>query len=130
MLKELFTPANRYGNLRSAINSASEPPVIPYFGIFIGDLEKIESLNNETLDEQNQKLMNFNKKRLCTKMIRTIQTYQSHCNYQEKYKKIDFIHNGLKHFISPSNESQLWDDDKLFQESTRLEPPIATQAVE
>jgi len=68
-----------YHNLRELIRN-KQPPIIPYIGVYLGDLIFIDEGNPDELDG----LINFHKQRLTYSVILQIQQYQA-----EDYKHLE-----------------------------------------
>lgn len=125
MLEELFSARNKMRTLRDAIDSATEPPVVPYLGLFLSDLSTIDSTNHDflaaTSDERAAEgqltLINVNKCRLMAKVMRAIQTFQEVCNYSQKYKSVEY----LRWHLSEGITQGLPSDDELYDRSCAIE---------
>lgn len=61
----LFSPNKKFKNMKDALD-VQQPPSIPYIGVFLGDLSTVDSVTKD----HSGALVNFNKKRVCTKIIR------------------------------------------------------------
>lgn len=119
-ISELLSTHRKFKNMRDAIDVATKPPVIPYLGIYLADLDTMESVNPDRIEG----VINFNKKRLCYKVIRSLQTFQKHSKYD--YHEITYLHKVLKHFVPEKEDNHLyWSDEKMFDESVKLEPKEA-----
>eukprot|EP01027_Heterolobosea_sp_BB2_P016312 GEZU01023229.1.p1 GENE.GEZU01023229.1~~GEZU01023229.1.p1 ORF type:complete len:673 (+),score=118.71 GEZU01023229.1:209-2020(+) len=71
-LEEVVDPNNSYKNVRAAIMSTN-PPCIPYIGMYLTSLTFLEDGNKDNLPNG---LINFSKRRLLSAIIRDIQMYQ------------------------------------------------------
>lgn len=83
-VRELLDPGKKFKNLREACQEPDSTPCIPYIGILLSDLSAVETVYDEKIGD----LINVNKKRLSTKVMRAIQTYQC---YRFSFEPIEFI---------------------------------------
>jgi son of sevenless-like protein len=115
-LRELLDPGKKFRNLREASSEPDASPCIPYIGILLSDLSAVETVYDEKVNEN---LININKKRLSTKVMRVIQTYQS---YRFTFERFDFLCEQLRNKIFNNAELALLDDKELLQMSLKLQP--------
>jgi hypothetical protein len=112
-LKELLDPSKKFKNLRDA--STEEIPCVPYIGIFLSDLSAVEACYTERIGD----LVNLNKKRLSTKVMRAMQTYQS---YSYGFEKIDFLCEQIRTNVFSNADLVRVDEQELLQMSFKLQP--------
>ncbi|KAL0482907.1 hypothetical protein AKO1_014153 [Acrasis kona] len=114
-MRELLDPSKKFKNLRAAMESPDSTPCIPYIGVIMSDLSAIESLYNELIDE----LVNFNKKRMSTKVLRSVQTYQK---YKYPFERIPSLCECLKDTVLDSNDFSLLSEQELHKMSLSVQP--------
>ena len=112
---------NHNGNYRTyrQLLHASDPPLIPYLGVYLTDLTFIEEGNPNLVDGR---LINFDKRFHIADVIQEIQQYQSI---------------GYEKSLSPVEEIQHWictvearGEEETFQLSVRNEPKKTDEALE
>jgi son of sevenless-like protein len=104
-----------YKALREAIH-ASNPPVIPYFGMYQSDLTFIEEGNPDMLKDTDPPLINFHKRRLVAQvLVDEVQQYQ-----QAPYnlQKVPVLREKLEQALVEN----ILDDNACYAESLVAEP--------
>lgn len=99
----------RFRNLRDTLRR-SEPPCIPYLGMYLSDLTFIEE---GTLNFTEDGLLNFSKMRMIANVIREVRCFQD-----TRYS----IEHNPKVSSYLLNKNLLLDDDELYRRSMELEP--------
>jgi son of sevenless len=89
------------------------PPLLPYIGLYLTDLTFIEDGNPKYIDG----LINFEKCRLFSNMIRNLQLYQ---NLRFNFEKCTDLYQLLKDIKS-------LEDDEMYEESLKIEGKISTK---
>jgi len=113
-IKNTMTPTANYKEYRSQIKN-SNPPCLPYLGIFLTDLTFIEDGNPNYLEiEGRSDIINFEKMRQVSLVIEKIVIYQ-----QQPYNftKIDSLQNFLQTRIQVTHTT-----NELYNLSLELEP--------
>eukprot|EP01125_Pyxidicula_operculata_P016700 TRINITY_DN577_c0_g1_i3.p1 TRINITY_DN577_c0_g1~~TRINITY_DN577_c0_g1_i3.p1 ORF type:complete len:1211 (-),score=280.78 TRINITY_DN577_c0_g1_i3:2634-6266(-) len=108
-LQELTDRDKNYANLRKVLKN-SDPPVLPYLGMYLTDLTFIEEGNPDYLGEH--KLVNFYKKRLISQTIKKIQQYQLKSYFFAEIMSIQVKLQGAK----------VLEENELYELSNWLEP--------
>ncbi|XP_059080751.1 ras-specific guanine nucleotide-releasing factor 2-like isoform X2 [Tigriopus californicus] len=108
-LQALVSSDGRFRNLRDSLHR-TDPPCIPYLGMYLSDLTFIEEGTPNFTDNR---LLNFAKMRMIAHVIREIRQFQ-----QTPYK-IDQVPKVTNYILDP--ERQL-DDEMLYQQSLIVEP--------
>eukprot|EP00095_Tigriopus_kingsejongensis_P007206 maker-scaffold192_size271026-snap-gene-1.25 protein:Tk07206 transcript:maker-scaffold192_size271026-snap-gene-1.25-mRNA-1 annotation:"ras-specific guanine nucleotide-releasing factor 1-like" len=108
-LQALVSSDGRFRNLRDALHR-TDPPCIPYLGMYLSDLTFIEEGTPNFTDNH---LLNFAKMRMIAHVIREIRQFQ-----QTPYK-IEQVPKVTNYILDP--ERQL-DDEMLYQQSLIVEP--------
>jgi len=108
-LQSLISSDGRFRNLRDSLHR-TDPPCIPYLGMYLSDLTFIEEGTPNFTDNG---LLNFAKMRMIGHVIREIRQFQ-----QTPYK-IEPIPKVLNYLLDPS---RLLEDEDLYQKSLILEP--------
>lgn len=123
-LKELTSHERSYANLRAAIQ-ATNPPVIPYLGMYLSDLVFIEEGNPKKIGPYG--LINYFKCRSISATIKKIQQYQ-----QKGYclTKVDAIQFKLKRQICISDESAMYEISNYHEPREGKEPGPKPRALE
>jgi hypothetical protein len=111
MIDELTSSSKKFSNLRDAFQASSN--CMPYLGIYLGDLAQIEGINKNKKSDDGIELINWNRSKFCTNILRQIQHFQ---NSQYKYVEIPFLKNHLSNVQSNMNE------DQIFERSLEIEP--------
>jgi hypothetical protein len=111
MIDELTSSSKKFSNLREAFQASSN--CIPYLGIYLGDLAQIEGINKNKKSDDGIELINWNRSKFWTSILRQIQQFQ---NSQYKYTEIPFLKNHLSNVKSDMNE------DQIFDRSLEIEP--------
>ncbi|KAJ3445578.1 ras guanine nucleotide exchange factor i-related [Anaeramoeba flamelloides] len=106
-LSDLMSTKDSYKASRDALKT-SNPPCIPYLGIFLTDLTFIEEGNNDFTDG----LINFYKRNLIAKVIKDVQIFQ-----QKRYNFMPVMQ--ISKFLSNFDN---FDSDVLYEKSLLLEP--------
>ncbi|XP_065221705.1 ras-specific guanine nucleotide-releasing factor 2-like isoform X3 [Planococcus citri] len=99
----------RFRNLRDTLRR-SEPPCIPYLGMYLSDLSFIEEGTPNFTEDG---LLNFSKMRMIAHVIREVRCYQD-----TRYS----IEHNPKVSSYLLNKSLLLDDEELYRRSLELEP--------
>ncbi|KAJ3436717.1 ras guanine nucleotide exchange factor i-related [Anaeramoeba flamelloides] len=106
-LSDLMSTNDSYKAPRDALKT-SNPPCIPYLGIFLTDLTFIEEGNQDFTDG----LINFYKRSLIAKVIKDVQIFQ-----QKRYNFMPVMQ--ISKFLSNFDN---FDSDVLYEKSLLLEP--------
>lgn len=107
--------AQNYKALRAAIHS-SNPPIIPYFGMYQSDLTFIEEGNPDLLKDYDPPLINFHKRRLYAQvLIDEVQQYQQ---APHNLTKIPM----LQELLEKELQKEKLDDDASYKKSLQIEP--------
>ncbi|KAJ6251788.1 guanine nucleotide exchange factor [Anaeramoeba flamelloides] len=112
---KLMDRNNNYGLIRKEL-STRDPPVLPYIGMYLTDLVFVDEGNSDFLTslDGRKKLINFDKRRRTSFVIREIQLYQQAPFIFQRIKPIqDFI---LK-FSKIS-----YNDEEMYKRSLEVEP--------
>ncbi|KAJ3436807.1 guanine nucleotide exchange factor [Anaeramoeba flamelloides] len=112
---KLMDRNNNYGLIRKEL-STRDPPVLPYIGMYLTDLVFVDEGNSDFLTslDGRKKLINFDKRRRTSFVIREIQLYQQAPFILQRIKPIqDFI---LK-FSKIS-----YNDEEMYKRSLEVEP--------
>jgi hypothetical protein len=107
--------AQNYKALREAIH-ASNPPVIPYFGMYQSDLTFIEEGNPDMLKDTEPPLINFHKRRLVAQvLVDEVQQYQ-----QAPYnlQKVPVLREKLEQALVEN----ILNDNQCYAMSLEIEP--------
>jgi hypothetical protein len=107
--------AQNYKALREAIH-ASNPPVIPYFGMYQSDLTFIEEGNPDMLKDTEPPLINFHKRRLVAQvLVDEVQQYQ-----QAPYnlQKVPMLREKLEQALTEN----ILNDNQCYAMSLEIEP--------
>lgn len=88
------------------------PPCIPFLGIYLWDLAKIEEYNSDFL-EKSETLINFSKREMTSEILRDIQLYQSTSYLLQPLPEIQYF---IKVHLTSSR-----DDVRLYELSLELE---------
>jgi hypothetical protein len=108
-LQSLISSDGRFRNLRDSLHR-TDPPCIPYLGMYLSDLTFIEEGTPNFTDNG---LLNFAKMRMIAHVIREIRQFQ-----QTPYK-IEPIPKVVNYLLDPS---RILEDEDLYQKSLVLEP--------
>lgn len=108
-LQSLVSSDGRFRNLRDSLHR-TDPPCIPYLGMYLSDLTFIEEGTPNFTDNG---LLNFAKMRMIAHVIREIRQFQ-----QTPYK-IEPLPKVINYLLDPS---RLLEDEDLYQKSLILEP--------
>eukprot|EP01087_Luapelamoeba_hula_P024732 TRINITY_DN951_c0_g1_i2.p1 TRINITY_DN951_c0_g1~~TRINITY_DN951_c0_g1_i2.p1 ORF type:complete len:1420 (+),score=271.34 TRINITY_DN951_c0_g1_i2:114-4373(+) len=109
-IQALMSREKNFKVFREHLHSV-DPPCIPYLGVYLTDLTFIEDANNDYLSDS-QKLINFDKRRKISLVIREIQQYQQAPYCLEALPVIrDYLLN-----------SEFWGENETFDASLKLEP--------
>ncbi|XP_018899919.1 ras-specific guanine nucleotide-releasing factor 1 isoform X2 [Bemisia tabaci] len=108
-LQSIVSSDGRFRNLRDALHR-SDPPCIPYLGIYLTDLSFLEEGTPNFTEDG---LLNFAKMRMIAHVIREIRHFQ-----QVPYK-IELIPKAARYLLDPA---LLLDDDELYRISLEIEP--------
>jgi son of sevenless len=100
-----------YTNLRKALQS-SNPPCVPYVGVYLTDLTFIEEGNKDLMSGPSGELINLNKRRKVAKVLLDMRTYQQTPYHFEEVE-------ALVHYIRSLSPHS---DEELYQLSLRVEP--------
>eukprot|EP01028_Stygiella_incarcerata_P008190 TRINITY_DN349_c2_g1_i1.p1 TRINITY_DN349_c2_g1~~TRINITY_DN349_c2_g1_i1.p1 ORF type:complete len:2015 (+),score=552.66 TRINITY_DN349_c2_g1_i1:127-6171(+) len=100
-----------YTNLRKALQS-SNPPCVPYVGVYLTDLTFIEEGNKDLVPGPSGELINLNKRRKVAKVLLDMRTYQQTPYHFEEIE-------ALAHYIRSISPQS---DEELYQLSLRVEP--------
>eukprot|EP00762_Andalucia_godoyi_P007472 ANDGO_07803.mRNA.1 Ras guanine nucleotide exchange factor J len=100
--KELETlVAHPYARLREALRN-SNPPCVPYTGVYLTDLTFIEEGNKDVVTEH--ELINFGKRRQVARVIMEMRTYQQTPYH---FEEVPFLRDFLK-YAPIQEENELW----------------------
>lgn len=111
MYATLLSPLKKFKHLKDAIDQ-SQPPCIPYLGLFLADLTTVDA----TIDEDSADcLINVNKKRVFTRILKHIQTFQ---NYSYKIQPVPY----LQHYFVQEFAKTPLTDEQEFKLSLLIEP--------
>jgi RasGEF domain len=100
-LETLMNMESSYARYREVLH-ASNPPIIPYLGVYLGDLTFIEDGNPDFHDDT---LINFSKRRLLFKTVSEIERYQA----KRPDVKADLTLSQLLYSIPTFSEATLYD---------------------
>lgn len=115
-LQNLVSSEGRFKNMRDALHR-SDPPCIPYLGMYLTDLSFIEE---GTPNKTEEDLVNFSKMRMIAHVIREIQQFQNTPYRIEHHKRVT-------NYILDT--SKLLDDDSTYKASLAIEPRQARISV-
>jgi hypothetical protein len=102
-----------YKSYRNLI-SHSNPPCIPYLGVYLTDLTFIEDGNPDFIDLNGRKLINFTKRKYIYDVIAKVERYQfTSYNLQPVYQIACLLQNPVREHM---------DEDKQFKVSLLREP--------
>ena len=128
LLSSMFSISNNYQNLRKKMESVNRlVPVVPYNGLIKKDLFAIEESNKNYFSEKeisrfpaqfdpNQKIINFEKMRLLSKVVQNVMSFQKRTPY--KFPN----NNPIAFYIK--NLPQIDNSDKLYELSLIIEPKV------
>ncbi|KAI9025102.1 ras guanine nucleotide exchange factor domain-containing protein [Phycomyces nitens] len=105
--------ANRNFNQYRILIRSSNPPCIPFLGIYLQDLTFIED-GNPTFLKSTKDMINFAKQTMIAEVVQEIRQYQL-VPYQ--FKPVDEIQAFIRASLKNSR-----DEEQLYEESLRLEP--------
>ncbi|XP_078097313.1 ras-specific guanine nucleotide-releasing factor 1 isoform X4 [Mustelus asterias] len=112
-LQKLVSSEGRFKNLREALKNC-DPPCVPYLGMYLTDLAFIEEgTPNYTEDG----LVNFSKMRMISHIIREIRQFQQTAYKIEQQPKV------ARYLLVQSN---VMDEESLYEASLRIEPKLLT----
>merc|ERR1739848_700810 len=111
-LKTLMDGRNNFKLYREALVH-TEPPILPYLGLYLKDLTFIDDGNPDNLLNGD---VNMSKNRLVAKAIQKIQLYQQ---MRYNFENISALQEFL---LDPAFEGSAWSDDDMFQQSLKAEP--------
>jgi son of sevenless-like protein len=115
-LMNIVAMSASYKNLREAI-AHTEPPCVPYIGVYLTDLVFIEDGNK---DMKGDVLINFHKRRQIAQVIMNIRTLQQ-APYQ--IREVGYLAKRLKFWeVEPCADQEIWDEDALYKQSLKIEP--------
>ncbi|KAL0478329.1 RasGEF [Acrasis kona] len=107
-LADMVAMTGSFKTLREALLH-TEPPCVPYIGVYLTDLVFIEDGNKDMKDG----LINFHKRRQIAQIIMNLRTMQ-----QAPYhlREVPYLSKRIK---SPSD---IWDEEQLYKQSLKIEP--------
>jgi len=91
-MTKLMSNETNYRSYRDGLRS-SNPPVVPYFGMYLTDLIYIENGNPDKTKENH---INFDKSRIIARVIKEIQSYQQAPYNLEQIPEFEAYFNNLK----------------------------------
>jgi len=91
-MTKLMSNESNYKNYRERLRG-SNPPVVPYLGMYLTDLIFIENGNPDKTKENH---INFDKSRLIARVIKEIQSYQQSPYNLKKIPEFEIYFNNLK----------------------------------
>ncbi|KAJ3445212.1 guanine nucleotide exchange factor [Anaeramoeba flamelloides] len=111
----LMSRENSYCLIRDELSSI-DPPGLPYIGMYLTDLVFVDEGNTDLLSSTDgrKKLINFDKRRRTSEVIREIQLFQ-----QAPY--LFTLIPEIQSFIE-KNTAMSYDDEKLYEQSLKVEP--------
>lgn len=115
-LQDIATPLRNFAAYRQQLRR-TEPPCIPFFGLYTKDLTFIEDGNPDFLNDRDG-YINFGKCRLLSTVLAEIQRFQSQVYCLEHVPPVATL---LKSKLQTSLS-----DEELYQMSLQLEPSLDT----
>ncbi|KAJ6234207.1 guanine nucleotide exchange factor [Anaeramoeba flamelloides] len=111
----LMSRENSYCLIRDELASI-DPPGLPYIGMYLTDLVFVDEGNTDLLSSTDgrKKLINFDKRRRTSEVIRQIQLFQ-----QAPYLFTSITE--IQSFIE-KNTANSYDDEQLYEQSLKVEP--------